>query len=80
MLETQFRLTTLPALSQNLLWLLLRECSIFKSIHNMFLVTVKIVQPVIWRISGRGEVELTDRNIAAAEFHPNRFCVRRTSG
>ena len=75
MLETQFRLTTLPTLSQNHLWLLLRQCSTFKSIHDMFLVILKTVQPVLWQTSGRGEAELTALNMAAAESRPNRFCV-----
>ena len=75
MLETQFRLTTLPTLSQNHLWLLLRQCSTFKSIHDMFLVIEEIIQPVVWQISGRGDAELTALNIAAPESRPNRFCV-----
>lgn len=75
MLVAQFRLATLPALRHNHLWLFLRQCSTFKSIHDMFLVIEEIIQPVIWRISGRGDAELTALNIAAAESRPNRFCV-----
>jgi hypothetical protein len=41
----------------------------------MFRVIEEIIQLVLWQTSGRGEAELTARNIAAAESRPNRFCV-----
>ena len=60
--------------------MVMQQCDTFKSIHDIFLVIVKINQPVSCQTSGRGDAELTALNIAAAESRPNRFCVRRTSG
>lgn len=73
MLETQLSLATLPALSLNHLRLLLRRRCILKGIHVSSFVIPKIVQTVLWQMSGRGDAELMARNMDAAESRPNRF-------
>ena len=50
MLETEFRLATLPALSLNHIRLLLRRRYILKGIHISSLVIPKNVHPVLWQI------------------------------
>ena len=65
--------STLPALGQHHVRLLLSQRSILKVIHAF-------PYPVICTTAGRMHSGFTARNIEAAESRPNRFWLRRTSG